>query len=99
MSPLELLMQLLNAETLSSATQSLESFLAEGAHKITWRPVGRDNNAGTIEAAGDPGRSVVERVTNAIDAVIESEHASHNGRPECRSPRDAATAWLNVPTS
>jgi hypothetical protein len=57
----------------------------------------RENNRGTIEGAADPGRSLVERVTNAIDAVLEREHADHSGRPECRSPKEAAIAWLNVP--
>lgn len=63
-----------------------------------WIPVGnRENNRGTIEAAADPGRSLVERLTNGIDAVLEQEHAQHGGLPDCRSPKDAAMAWLNVP--
>jgi hypothetical protein len=62
-----------------------------------WVPVGRPNNRGTIEAASDPGRSLVERLTNGVDAILELEHRRHNGIPECRSPKEAAAAWLNVP--
>lgn len=66
----------------------------------SWSPVGnRENNRGTIEVAADPGRSLVERLTNAVDAVLELEHVTHNGLPDCRSPKEAAAAWLNIPDS
>lgn len=58
---------------------------------------GRANNRGAIEVASDPARSAIERVTNAHDALLELEHHRRNGKPECRSPREAASAWLNVP--
>lgn len=58
---------------------------------------GRENNKGTVEVSGDAGRSLVERLTNGIDAVLELEHDLHKGTPNCRSPKEAATAWLNVP--
>ncbi|TIW27427.1 MAG: hypothetical protein E5V81_04635, partial [Mesorhizobium sp.] len=57
----------------------------------------RENNRGAIEVATDPARSLIERVTNAHDALLEYEHARHNGLPVCRSPREAAEAWLDVP--
>src|SRR5205823_1682306 len=56
-----------------------------------------DNNRGTIEASADPGRALIERLTNGIDAVLEDEHDRHDGRPDCRSPKEAAAAWLGVP--
>lgn len=62
-----------------------------------WVPVGRENNRGTIEASSDPGRSLVERLTNGIDAVLEAEFIRHKGLPECISPREAGQAWLGVP--
>src|SRR5262249_41571546 len=58
----------------------------------------RPNNRGAIEVATDAARAAIERVTNAFDAVLELEHAKHKGNPDCRSPRDAAAAWLGVPT-
>lgn len=57
----------------------------------------RPNNRGAIEVSSDAGRSAIERVTNAHDALLELEHARHGGKPECRSPREAASAWLGVP--
>lgn len=58
---------------------------------------GRPNNRGAIEIAADPARSAIERVTNAHDALLELEHFKHGGIPVCRSPREAADAWLSVP--
>jgi hypothetical protein len=40
---------------------------------------------------------LIERVTNAHDAILELEFERHSGKPECRSPREAAAAWLGVP--
>lgn len=62
-------------------------------------PIGkRENNRGIIEINRDSGRGIVERVTNGIDAVLEFEHLRHKGIPECRNPREAARAWLNIPS-
>ena len=65
---------------------------------LRWENIGgRENNAGTIEITSDPGRAFIERITNAIDAIIEQEHDTHNGIPECGNPREAVKAWLGVP--
>ncbi|HXG08110.1 MAG TPA: hypothetical protein VNI77_12380 [Nitrososphaera sp.] len=40
---------------------------------------GRENNRGQIEIGTDPGKGIVERITNGIDAVLELEHDRHNG--------------------
>jgi len=72
----------------------------ESTHKgnIDWVPVGgKKSNRGIIEVSADPGRSLIERITNGIDAILESEHDKHNGQPVCKTPREAATAWLNIP--
>lgn len=88
---------LINASKLSEVEAALDQFEAHFADS-DWVPFGaRDNNRGTIEASADPGRSIVERLTNGIDAVLEDEHQKHNGLPDCRTPKEAATAWLNVP--
>lgn len=58
---------------------------------------GRSNNKGIIEVGNDPGRCLIERVTNASDAVLEFQFVQHNGIPKCNSPRDAAHSWLGVP--
>jgi len=62
-----------------------------------WVPVGRENNRGTIEASSDPGRSLIERLTNGIDAVLEAEYVRHKGYPECSSPKEASQTWLGIP--
>ncbi len=84
-------------EDIDVLSSALEKFVSEN-RDADWHPIGdKINNKGPIEVSADPGRALVERVTNAADAVLELEHHKHNGQPECRSPREAATAWLNVP--
>lgn len=85
------------AETVAAVEAAIQAFEATHQGSIRWRAFGRENNRGTVEASTDPGRSLVERVTNGIDAILEAEHERHHGRPECRSPKDAAMAWLTVP--
>lgn len=81
--------------------QEVEEALAEfrAAHDgVTEEPIaGRPNNRGAVEVATDAGRSLIERVTNAQDALLELEHSQRNGKPDCRTPREAAAAWLGVP--
>lgn len=97
MTSAELLQELLGAETGEQVTHALHRF-TESTRDIAWLPVGgRQNNRGIIEVSSNPGRAVVERVTNAIDAVLDAEFVRHGGKPPVDSPREAATAWLNVP--
>ena len=93
----ELLKALRKAETVDEAERALNEF--QVTHQIRWVPVGRENNRGTIEVSADPTRSCIERITNAVDGVLELEHERHNGLPDCRSPKEAAVAWLGVPDS
>jgi len=84
--------------SISKIEEALDGFEKTYGQLIQWIPVGkRENNVGTIEGSSDPGRSIVERITNGIDAILEMEHKKHNGIPDCRSPREAANSWLNVP--
>jgi hypothetical protein len=95
MTPEELFLALRTATTPAEVEAALD---ARRPPSTAWQPVGnRESNRGTIEAAADPGRSLVERLTNGIDAVLEYEHAAHTGVPECRSPKEAAAAWLGIP--
>lgn len=89
-------------DTLMAATKvedvrfALAEVRADAGVKVV--PFGRrENNRGAIEVATDPARSLIERVTNAHDALLEYEHARHKGLPVCLSPREAAEAWLEVP--
>jgi len=98
MEVVELFLALQTANGVNDVEKAIHIFENEHIEEVKWIPVGfRENNRGTIEASADPGRSLVERVTNGIDAVLELEHERHNGYPDCRSPREAASTWLNVP--
>ena len=98
MTPAALFARLVGAMTADDVTDALRAFEAARSEEVRWVPVGgRQANRGVIEVSADPGRALVERITNAIDAVLEAEHAAHDGVPECRSPKEAASAWLNVP--
>jgi len=93
----ELLEALLNADDVEQVETAVNCFV-ETTPEADWRPVGgRPNNRGIIEVSSNPGRAVVERVTNAIDAVLDAEFVTRDGKPAVRSPREAATSWLNVP--
>lgn len=100
MNELKLLDALLATQKVEEVKALLDDYTESQPGWISWRPVGdRANNSGTIQAAGDPGRALIERITNGIDAVIERAHHEHHGKPECRTPREAAQAWFGVPVS
>ncbi len=93
----ELLEALLVAEDSTQVKAAVDRFV-EATHDARWIAVGaRPNNRGVIEVSSNPGRAVVERVTNAIDAVLDAEFIAHDGKPAVGSPGEAATTWLNVP--
>lgn len=96
MTEVQMIRRLLAGQTSAAVEEALSEFLAENRGQVSWEPLGRDNNRGPIESGGDPGRALLERITNAFDAVLELEFVRHNGIPECRSSREAATAWLGV---
>ena len=88
---------LLEAEKTEDVERGLEAYAAANPGEWGYCPVGgRSNNRGAIEVASDAGRSIIERVTNMLDAVLELEHEKHGGKPDCRTPREAASAWLGV---
>lgn len=94
----ELLDALLGAANIQQLETALGAYMLAHPSAADWAPVGRrPNNRGAIEVASDAGRSMIERVTNMLDALLELEHERHGGTPVCRSPREAASAWLAVP--
>ncbi len=89
---------LLEATNTQQVETALAAYLASNAASAKFQPVGRrPNNRGAIEVASDAARSMIERVTNMLDALLELEHEKHGGTPSCQSPREASSAWLNVP--
>jgi hypothetical protein len=66
-------------------------------HAATWRPVGdRETNFATIHISTDPANAIIERITNAIDAMLEKGHAEHIN-DDFRTPRAAGERWYGVP--
>jgi hypothetical protein len=95
----DLLVALLRADRSAEIGSLLEQVFDQYGARVSLVPVGgRDNNRGQIEIGTDPGKGIVERITNGIDGVLELEEKRHNGIPECKSPREAAMSWLNVPS-
>lgn len=65
---------------------------------LSWQPYGgKTSNYSTIGLATKPGRSLTERITNAIDAVLESHAARTSAKPS--SPHVAANEWFGRPFS
>ncbi len=97
MQPRALFDALMAAEKVEEVREAIQAFRSScpGASEVPFG--GRANNRGAIEIAADAARSAIERVTNAHDALLELEHLKHGGMPPCRSPREAADAWLGVP--
>lgn len=94
----ELYDALMGAAKTDEAEAAIEKFKSAHGISVTELPFGgRHNNRGAIEVASDAARSAIERVTNGQDALLELEHQVHKGKPECRSPHEAAHAWLGVP--
>ena len=64
--------------------------------KIKWRYVGdRENNYSTIGIGTDPASGLVERITNAIDSVIEKAWVLNN-EEDLNSPREAVSKWFGI---
>lgn len=66
---------------------------------MRFEPVGgRPNNIATINIGSDPAAGVTERITNAIDAVLEKEWILRNYPADIRTPRKATEDWYGVET-
>ena len=87
---------------LLAATRGTEvaeaSAAVEAAVPCDWRPVGdNENNLATINLGTDPAIGLIERITNAIDAVLEREWLERGEPRGIRSPRQAVEHWFGVP--
>jgi hypothetical protein len=69
-----------------------------GNLKLHWHPYGgKTSNYSTIGLASKPGRSITERITNAIDAIIEERALNTQTKPT--SPQQAVNEWFGRPYS
>lgn len=68
-----------------------------GESKLRFEPVGgRMNNLATINIGSDPAAGVTERITNAIDAVLEKEWIYRNQPNDLKTPRRAVESWFGI---
>jgi len=90
-----ILERLFEATTVRAVTDILATLTKEC--RIAWRPVGgRENNLATINLGSDPAAGLIERVTNAIDAVLEREWIEQGQPTNIRSPRAAVERWFGI---
>src|SRR5688500_7146628 len=67
-----------------------------GEGQYIWHFYGHSgSNLSTMHVAAKPGRSLTERVTNAIDAVLEEKMAGGGSVPS--SPMEAVKLWFGRP--
>lgn len=86
--------ELITAYTPKEVTNVLKKI---GANKMLWENVGkRRNNLATINIGTDPAAGVTERITNAIDAVLEKEWKNQGEPGGFRSPRNAVEKWFGI---
>jgi hypothetical protein len=89
--------QLLGATSVPDLTAFVTD-LQKGGVKLKWLPVGnKDNNLATINLGSDSAAGLIERVTNAIDAVLDREWIQQGSPEGFKTPRSATAAWFGVP--
>lgn len=90
-----LLEHLLDATKVRDVTELLENLSTE--RRLAWKPVGdNDNNLAIINLGSDPAAGVIERVTNAFDAVLEIEWNERGQPSNLISPRSAVEQWFGI---
>jgi hypothetical protein len=87
--------ELIKANTAKEVTDLLENLIDN--YNVQWTPVGgyKDNIA-TINIGTDPAAGLTERMTNAIDAVMELEWHKQGKPDNFNSPRKAAENWFDL---
>ena len=64
--------QILDATQVQQVTDIIDAFIEN--YDIGWKPVGgNENNLATVNLGSDPAAGLIERVTNAVDAVLDRE--------------------------
>jgi hypothetical protein len=88
--------RLLEATTVKDLVEIITEIQDSGT-RVVWKPVGGiDNNLAIINLGSDPAGGVIERVTNAIDAVLEDEWNEKGQPSNIASPRTAAEKWFGI---
>lgn len=75
------------------STTDVEQVLHDLDSQIEWVPLGNNpDNFGPISIGADPFDGIAERITNAIDAIVEAEVELRPELKSCATPRDAIEA-------
>jgi hypothetical protein len=88
---------LLAARTLGDARRAVHGLVALG---YEWAPLGaKEGNFGLVNIGSDPGFAFVERITNALDAVIDdaASRAGDGVTAALSSPRAAVATLFAIP--
>jgi hypothetical protein len=91
------LLELLEADSIKDARRAVAALERDG---YEWTPLGgKEGNFGLVNIGSDPGFAFVERITNALDAVIDeaARHAPAALVAELDSPRAAVAALFGIP--
>jgi hypothetical protein len=92
----EIFGKLIKASTAKEVTTILENLIDD--FDVSWIPVGgKADNIATINMGTDPAAGLTERITNAIDAVLELEWHKQGKPTDIKTPRMAAQQWFNIP--
>ena len=94
-----LLLDLMRAASVDDARTAADRLVANYAY--AWMPVGANEaNYGVINMGSDPGVALIERVTNAIDSILEREAERlrlKGGKSiDATTPREAVDEWFGV---
>lgn len=86
---------ILNATQVQQVTDVIDAFSEN--YEVAWLPVGgNENNFATVNLGSDPAAGLIERVTNAIDAVIDREWLKRGQPSNILSPRQATEQWFGI---
>ncbi|WP_346868169.1 MULTISPECIES: hypothetical protein [unclassified Clostridium] len=94
----EIFKQIISVNKVSEVVKIIE-MLQNSMYKkcLKWIPVGGvENNLGIISMGSNGASAVIERVTNAIDAVLEREWVERNKPQNIETPREAVEKWFNI---
>lgn len=109
--PIKTLSDLLSRLLHESSSPAVKSILDEigdtsnmgldvpfGDLSLFWHPYGGNNsNYSSVGLGTKSGRSLTERITNAIDAVLEDRASTSPSKPS--SPQRAASEWFGRPVT
>jgi len=74
----------------SKSSQDVEAVIRQLGDRVDWVPLGDNKgNFGIISMGADPWDGLTERITNAIDAIIELEVELSPRMKKCANPRHA----------